>query len=76
MADYGQTLLLQAQLPQGIGALGQSPSYLWDASTGSIEAQSNGQALWHVEDGPAPGVATCAVQCGEMDIQVGSYRLG
>ena len=73
LADYGETLLLEAKCPPEITAL--QPSYLWHVSAGTIEPLDGGlRALWQPPDDGTPCVATCAVQSVPLDLQLGTWR--
>ncbi|MBI5500071.1 MAG: cobalamin B12-binding domain-containing protein [Deltaproteobacteria bacterium] len=75
LADYGETLLLEAACPPEIAA--RNPSFLWYASAGSIEPlQDRAQALWRPPDDGSPCVAVCAVQSVPLDLQLGTWRRG
>ena len=75
LADYGDTLLLEALAP----AAG-SPwrlSFRWSASGGTIEPVDCGaRALWRLPGDGGPATAICAVSAHATDLQVGSYRRG
>jgi anaerobic magnesium-protoporphyrin IX monomethyl ester cyclase len=75
LVDYGSTLLLTADFPAARSA--GATSCLWYASAGSIEPTQDGtRALWTLPEDGSPAAAVVAVQAGELDLQVASYRRG
>ncbi|MBI5491197.1 MAG: cobalamin B12-binding domain-containing protein [Deltaproteobacteria bacterium] len=75
LADFGETLLLQADCPTEVATA--NPSFLWYASAGTIEPlEDRAQALWRPPDDGSPCVAVCAVQSVPLDLQLGTWRRG